>query len=105
MNISAVTVRVKKTFVNDFIEASKIHQANTVREEGNLRFDFLQCIDDPTLFLFYEAYRSEADIEQHRQADSYRNWRQLVDPWMSVPRVGVGYRAVAPDAGDQFRYP
>ncbi|MCG8617452.1 MAG: antibiotic biosynthesis monooxygenase [Desulfobacterales bacterium] len=105
MKISAVTVRVKKTFVNDFIEASKIHQANTIKEEGNLRFDFLQSLDDPTLFLFYEAYRSQADIELHRNADSYRTWRQAVDPWMSVPRVGVGYRAVAPDEGDHFRYP
>ena len=105
MKINAVTVRVKKTFVNDFIEASKIYQAATVREEGNIRFDFLQSLDDPALFLFYEAYKSQADIEQHRNADSYRTWRKTVDTWMSVPRVGVGYRAVAPDDGAQFQYP
>lgn len=105
MKISAVTVRVKDAYVQDFIDASVIHQANTVREKGNLRFDFLQSVDDPTLFLFYEAYRSQADIELHRQADSYRTWRKAVDPWMAVPRVGVGYRAVAPADQETFRYP
>lgn len=105
MKISAVTVRVREAFVSDFIAASKIHQANTVKEEGNLRFDFLQSLDDPTLFLFYEAYRSQADIELHREADSYKNWRKAVDPWMAVPRVGVGYRAVAPSGEAQFMYP
>lgn len=105
MKISAVTVRVKEAFVNDFIEASKLHQANTVKEEGNLRFDFLQSLDAPTLFLFYEAYRSQDDIELHRNADSYKIWRKTVDSWMAVPRVGVGFRPIAPDDGAQFGYP
>jgi len=105
MKLSAVTVRVKRAFISEFIEASTAHQANTIKEKGNLRFDFLQSLDDPTLFLFYEAYRSQADIELHREADSYRTWRRTVEPWMAVPRVGLGYRAVAPDDAEQFKYP
>lgn len=105
MKISAVTVHVKQEFIDDFIKASRIHQANTVKETGNLRLDFLQSRDDPSQFLFYEAYESEADIELHRQAESYRTWRKAVEPWMAVPRRGTAYRAIAPAESRAYRYP
>lgn len=105
MKISAVTVYVKQEFIDDFITASKIHQANTVKEAGNLRFDFLQSLDDPAQFLFYEAYGAEADIDIHREGDSYQTWRKTVEPWMAVPRKGVAYRAIAPCESQHYRYP
>ncbi len=105
MKISAVTVFVKQGFIDDFIAASKVHQANTIKERGNLRFDFLQGRDDPSQFLFYEAYESEADIDLHRQAESYQTWREIVEPWMAVPRTGVAFRAIAPSESPKFRYP
>ncbi len=105
MKVSAVTVSVKQNFINDFITASKIHQANTIKEKGNLRFDFLQNREDASRFLFYEAYESEADIDLHRHAESYQTWRETVEPWMAVPRTGVAYRAIAPCESAEFRYP
>ena len=105
MKISAVTVKVKSAHVDDFIAASLIHQKNTVREAGNLRFDFLQSKSDPTDFLFYEAYDSDDDIELHRQGESYRTWRRSVDDWMATPRTGVPYRPLAPRESHMYRYP
>lgn len=105
MKISAVTVVVRNEFIDDFIEASLIHQTNTVLEEGNLRFDFLQSKNDPSLFLFYEAYESESDIEKHRLAQSYKTWRKTVDDWMATPRMGTEYRPLAPSGSDMYRYP
>ncbi len=105
MKISAVTVFVKPENIDGFIAASKVHWANTIKEEGNLRFDFLQSRDDPSQFLFYEAYESEADIDLHREAESYQTWRKTVDSWMAVPRTGIGYRAIAPCESTQYRYP
>ena len=105
MKISAVTVKVKDEFIEDFIEASLIHQKNTTLEKGNLRFDFLQSKTEPNAFLFYEVYESEMDIEHHRQADSYRTWRKAVDDWMAIPRSGIRYRPLAPTDSDKYRYP
>lgn len=105
MKVSVVTAHVKKAFVADFIEATLKHHANTVKEEGNIRFDFLQSREDPTRFLFYEAYGSESDIEFHRHAESYRNWRDTVESWMAEPRQGTPYNAVAPHEKEMYRYP
>lgn len=105
MKISAVSVMVKSEFIENFIEASLIHQTNTTREKGNLRFDFLQSKTDPTLFLFYEVYESDADIELHRQAESYKTWRKSVDDWMATPRSGIAYRPLAPIDSEMYRYP
>ncbi|MBN2531005.1 MAG: antibiotic biosynthesis monooxygenase [Deltaproteobacteria bacterium] len=105
MKISAVTVTVKDEFVEDFIEASLTHQKNTTLEKGNLRFDFLQSKSEPNMFLFYEVYQSDSDIEKHRQADSYKIWRQTVDEWMAIPRKGIRYRPLAPIHSAAYRYP
>lgn len=105
MKISAVTVYVKQAFIDDFIAASRVHQANTVKETGNLRFDFLQSRGDPSQFLFYEAYESDADIDLHREGESYQTWRKTVEPWMAVPRKGTAYRAIAPSESQHYRYP
>ena len=105
MKISAVTAHVKEDFVDDFIAATLKHHANTLKEKGNLRFDFLQNREDPTRFLFYEAYESEADIEFHRQADSYLTWRDTVEKWMAEPRQGTPYKPVAPLESRMYRYP
>ncbi len=105
MKISAVTVKVKSAHVDDFITASLIHQKNTVRESGNIRFDFLQSKSDPTNFLFYEAYDSDDDIELHRKGESYQTWRRSVDDWMATPRTGVPYRPLAPQQSHMYRYP
>ena len=105
MKISTVIAYVKEEFINQFIEATLIHHANTIREKGNLRFDFLQSKNDPTMFLFYEAYESNDDIELHRQADSYLTWRETVADWMAKPREGTQFRAIAPTDINMWRYP
>ena len=105
MRISTVQAYVKEAFINPFIQATLIHQANTWKEKGNLRMDFLQSRDDPTCFLFYEVYASEADVHKHREAESYKTWFTTVAPWMVRPREGKGYQAVSPDTAMDFGYP
>ena len=105
MKISAVTVKVKDDFIEAFIDASLIHQRNTALEKGNLRFDLLQSKAEASMFLFYEVYESDEDIELHRQGDSYKTWRKAVDGWMAVPRKGVAYQPLAPTSDEMFRYP
>ena len=58
MHVTIVRVQVKPEHIQDFIEASRLNHAGSMREAGNRRFDVLQRADDPTEFVLYEAYAS-----------------------------------------------
>jgi autoinducer 2-degrading protein len=69
-----------------------------VQEPGNRRFDVLQSADEPTHFILYEAYASEADALAHKQTSHYLRWRECVAGWMAEPRVGVPFVGLLPPA-------
>ena len=96
MIVTCVHVEVKPEHVEDFSRATRLNHENSVKEPTNLRFDVLQSRDDPTQFLLYEAYESEAGAAAHKQTEHYLTWRKTVEPWMAKPRKGVSYDAIAP---------
>ncbi len=96
MIVTCVHVTVKPEHVEAFIEASRANHRLSVQESGNLRFDVLQSKDEPTRFLLYEAYASEAAAAAHKQTQHYLTWRDTVADWMAEPRRGVPYIALAP---------
>ncbi len=102
MVVICVTVYVKKEQVDDFIQASIENHKGAIREPGNLRFDMLQCKDDPTRFLFYEAYESEAASAAHKQTPHYLKWRETVQDWMARPREGVTHNVICPKSREQW---
>jgi (4S)-4-hydroxy-5-phosphonooxypentane-2,3-dione isomerase len=104
MNVNIVKAYVKKEYIEQFIEATRIHHANTIKEEGNIRFDFLQSRNDPALFLFYEAYESDEAITAHREHQSYLTWRKTVADWMAKPREGSQFKAIAPEQIGMWKY-
>jgi autoinducer 2-degrading protein len=67
-----------------------------MQEAGNRRFDVLQSTTDPTRFVLYEAYASEADAAAHKQTAHYQSWREAVAEWMAEPREGVTYVGLCP---------
>ena len=58
MYVTIVHIHVKKEYVKDFIEASRVNHLASVKEPGNTRFDVLQMANDATHFALYEAYES-----------------------------------------------
>ncbi len=88
MHTTLVHMRVKPEHVEAFIEACRKNHEASIREPGNLRFDFLQDPEDPTRFMFYEAYRSEHDAALHKQTLHYAAWRDAVADMMAEPRRG-----------------
>lgn len=88
MHTTLVHMRVKPHCVEAFIEACRLNHEASVREPGNLRFDFLQDPEDPTRFMFYESYRSEHDAALHKQTPHYAAWRDAVTDMMVEPRRG-----------------
>ncbi len=103
MIATCVHVYVKPEYVQQFIEASRINHQHSIAEPTNVRFDLLQSADDPSRFLLYEAYESEAGAQAHKETNHYLTWRKKVEPWMAQPREGILYRFVAPMSPNEAR--
>jgi len=96
MIVTCVYIHVKPESVNDFIEASVLNHKGSVKEPGNLRFDFVQQSDDPCRFMLYEAFESEEAVILHKTTDHYIRWRDTVKEMMAEQRYGVKYNIIEP---------
>lgn len=98
MIVTCVHVHVKPEAVDEFILASTENRLESVKEPGNLRFDFVQQADDPCRFMLYEAYISEEASLAHKSTPHYLKWRDRVQDMMEEPRKGVKYNILIPDS-------
>ena len=96
MIVTCVYVEVKPDAVESFIKATTSNHLESVKEPGNLRFDFLQQPDNPCRFMIYEAYESEDLAKAHKNTAHYLKWRDTVADWMASPRQGVRYVIIQP---------
>ena len=96
MYVTIVDVFVKADNVSDFVEATRLNQAASVREQGNCRFDVLQSDQSPQQFVLYEAFESEDAAREHKKTSHYLNWRETVADWMERPRSGLTYSGLFP---------
>ncbi|NMC42175.1 MAG: antibiotic biosynthesis monooxygenase [Bacteroidales bacterium] len=96
MIVTCVYVNVKPGREQEFISLSSENHSESVKEPGNLRFDFLQMADDPCRFLIYEAYESDAAAAAHKNTPHYLKWRSAVEEMMAEPRRGVRYNIIQP---------
>lgn len=102
MIVTCVIVYVKDAFINDFIEASITNHKGSIKEPGNMRFDILQCADDPSRFLLYEAYETEEAAAAHKKTEHYLKWRETVADWMAKPREGIKHNVICPIERNQW---
>jgi (4S)-4-hydroxy-5-phosphonooxypentane-2,3-dione isomerase len=96
MIVTTVTIYVQEEYIEEFIEATMDNHINSRMEPGNIRFDVLQSINDPSRFTLYEVFESQEAIEAHRKTAHYHRWREKVDGWMARQREGVPHRIIAP---------
>ncbi len=97
MHVTIVHIHVLPDHVEEFIAVTRANHEGSIREPGNLRFDILQSADDPTRFVFYEAYVDAAAAQAHRETPHYLAWRDTVAGWMVEPRQGVRYTGLLPE--------
>lgn len=98
MHVTLVQVQVKPERIAEFIEACRLNHEGSTAEPGNRRFDILQDAADPTRFVLYEAYVSEADARAHKETAHYAAWRDTVADMMAAPRVGQPFSGLYPAA-------
>jgi (4S)-4-hydroxy-5-phosphonooxypentane-2,3-dione isomerase len=96
MIVTLVHVYVKPEFIQDFIAATQLNHEQSVKEDGNLRFDILQDQQDPSKFVLYEAYATEEAVLAHKEKAHYFEWRDRVAPWMAKPREGIRHKMLFP---------
>ncbi|MBP1667029.1 MAG: Antibiotic biosynthesis monooxygenase [Bacteroidetes bacterium] len=97
MIVTCVYIHVKPEAIGEFIKASEANHSESVKEPGNIRFDFIQQSDDPYRFMFYEAYESEEAAAAHKNTAHYLKWRETVQEMMAEPRKGVKYTILQPE--------
>ena len=100
MYVTLVHAHVKADVLEPFLDATRANHEGSIREPGCLRFDILRSADDPTRFVFYEAYVDEAAAHAHKETPHYAEWRGRVADWMVEPRTGVRYVGLFPDAAE-----
>jgi (4S)-4-hydroxy-5-phosphonooxypentane-2,3-dione isomerase len=98
MTATLVHVYVKPEFVEAFIEATKKNHENSIKENGNFRFDILQDANDRTKFVLYEAYTTQQAVVAHKDTAHYISWRDTVAPWMQKPREGMRHNVLFPQS-------
>jgi autoinducer 2-degrading protein len=96
MYVTLVHVHVKPERLAEFIEVTRANHEGSVGEPGNLRFDILQLVEDPTRFILYEAYRDEAAAKAHKETPHYAAWRDAATDMMAEPRTGIRYDGLFP---------
>lgn len=97
MYIVQVHIRVKEDQIEEFIKATRENAANSNKEEGVARFDFLQDTNDPTRFMLMEVYRTNQDPAKHKETTHYKVWRNKVESMMMEPRQSVRFINIYPE--------
>lgn len=96
MHIVIVHIHVKSGQLAEFIEATMDNASNSIKEQGVIRFDFLQQSEDPTRFTLVEVYKTPEDQLKHRETAHYLRWKDRATEMMAEPRVGIKYRNILP---------
>ena len=96
MFILNVHIHVLPDHLEAFKQATIVNATNSRKEPGVVRFDVLQCADNPTQFALYEVYRDRAAVDAHKQTAHYAVWAEKVVPWLAEPRTRVFYENIDP---------
>ena len=97
MFVTLVHCHVKPEHADAFADACRVNHAASTREPGNVRFDVLRLVEDPTRFLLYEWYVDEVAAKAHKDTPHYAAWRETVADWFVEPRYGVRYEGLYPE--------
>jgi len=76
--VLVVTVKVQPEFVAKLKPAMLENAAQSVQEESCYQFDVIVSQDDENTFMFYEVYKDEQALADHRQTPHFLNYWNLM---------------------------
>ena len=65
---------------SQFLNAAKNVIIESRKEAGNITYILQQSVDDPEQFVFYELYKTDADLELHRNSKHVVDFLNEVNP-------------------------
>jgi quinol monooxygenase YgiN len=77
-----VTFKVKPGNEKAFAEAFEPCAASTRKEAGNLGYALNHDLDDPTVFMVYEKFKSIAAIEEHAKSKHVEELLKKIGPML-----------------------
>lgn len=57
----------------------------TRSELGCINYDLHQAVDDPSVFMFYENWRSKEDLDKHLETPYLRAWKEKAESLLTGP--------------------
>ena len=86
MHVLIVTIQIQPSHRKEFLELM-IEDARGADEDeqGCLRFDVLQDVEDPNRIYLYEVYVDDAAVDAHRKAPHFLKWQSTVQNWFAEP--------------------
>ena len=97
MHMIVVRLDVKLDRVDDFLKLVTFNASESRKEPGNLRFDVVRSVDNPTYFRLYEVYRDDAAVRAHQATPHYAKWRAEIEALLVTPRVSEKFTSVSPE--------
>ena len=76
--VLVVTVKVQPEYADRLKPAMLENAAQSVQEENCYQFDVIQSQDDENTFMFYEVYRDEEALAEHRQTPHFLDYWNLM---------------------------
>ena len=75
-----IKVRIKPEMRQRFLDAIEVDAVGSEKDEpGCVRFNVLQDDSDKNIYYFYEVYRDQAAVVEHRAAPHYVGWKAAAD--------------------------
>ena len=97
MQMIIVRLEVKPERVDDFLRLVSFNSSESRKEPGNLRFDVVRSVDNPTLFRLYEVYIDDAAVRAHQATPHYAKWRAEIEAFLVTPRLSEKFTSVFPE--------
>ena len=76
--VLVVTVKVQAEYTAKLRPAMLENAAQSVREETCYQFDVIVSQDDENTFMFYEVYKDEEALAEHRKTPHFLNYWNLM---------------------------
>ncbi|WP_135505803.1 putative quinol monooxygenase [Roseovarius aestuariivivens] len=75
-------VNIKPEHRQEFLEASIFEAQNVISEEVHVfQFHFMEEASNPNRFYFYEVYRDDSALHEHRETAVFKTW------WASIQHM------------------
>lgn len=72
-------LKVREDAIEEAKQAAFEIVADSRAEEGCVNYDVHQAIDDPTVFIWHETWKSKAAIEEHFKTDFFKRFSTKVE--------------------------